>query len=439
MRLVILHYHLFKNAGSTIEEMLDHSFRGRFLRMETADAGGIVTDRELLRHIYDAPGVQAVTSHQIRYPMPQAAGCLFFDICFVRDPLDRLRSFYDYFRQRPDSSNPISVLANQCTMGEFAARMIREQPLFVRDNQVNLLACGGDSDEPDEGDLDVAIRRLRAASFPGVVDCFEQSIAAGASWLRQAFPELDLDRAAVNVSRGMEGSVESRIAGMKDACEPEVFEQLMRMTALDRRLVSLARVEVERRFREMGEAGRKPDFSFEKPAEASPHGVIHQFRRRRKLRAVFDSSFYLEKNSDVRAAGIDPLRHYLAHGAAEDRAPHPLFDSRYYRMSAGLGEGVNPLEHFLDAGAQAASPHPLFSCEAYRRAYPEVVERNWNPLAHYLRSGRFRNDGDVEIQNVRIRVEVREDADGVAHWTAEPQQLPFLRAVGIDQIRANLR
>jgi hypothetical protein len=213
----------------------------------------------------------------------------------------------------------------------------------------------------------------------------------------------------------------------------------MRITELDRRLVSSARVEVLRRFREIEDAGREPGGSFEQPAEAPPHGVIHQFRRRRKLRAIFDSAFYLEKNSDVRAAGIDPLRHYLAHGAAEDRAPHPLFDSRYYRMTAGLGESVNPLEHFLDAGAWAASPHPLFSCEAYRRAYPEVVEPNQNPLAHYLRSGRFRNGGDVEIQNVRIRVEVREDADGIAHWTAEPQQLPFLRAVGVDQIRANLR
>ncbi|HVY92972.1 MAG TPA: hypothetical protein VHA14_09495 [Bryobacteraceae bacterium] len=429
MRLVILHYHLFKNAGSTIEEMLDHSFHGRFRRIETADASGIVTDRDLLQHIYDGRGVQAVTSHQIRYPMPQAAGCLFFDICFVRDPLDRLRSFYDYFRQRPDPSNPISVLANQCAMGEFAARMIREQPLFVRNNQVNLLACGGDSDEPGERDLDLAIRRLQAAAFPGVVDCFEQSIAAGAVWLGQAFPELDLDRAAVNVSRGMEGSVESRIAGMREACEPEIFEQLMRMTALDRLLVSSARAEVLRRFREVEDAGQKPGGSPGQPAEAPPHGgVIQRFGRERKLRAVFDSVFYLEKNSDVRAAGIDPLRHYLAHGAAEDRAPHPLFDSRYYRITAGVSEGVNPLEHFLDAGAWAASPHPLFSCEAYRRAYPEVIERNVNPLVHYLRSGRFRNEGDVEIQNVRIRIDA---------W--EPQQTPFLRAVAPDQLRANSR
>jgi len=30
----------------------------------------------------------------------------------------------------------------------------------------------------------------------------------------------------------------------------------------------------------------------------------------------------------------------------------------------------------------------------------------------------------------------RQDDQGLTHWIAEPQQLPFLRATGIDQIRA---
>jgi hypothetical protein len=437
MRLIILHYHLFKNAGSTIEEMLDHSFRGHFRRMETADTSGIVRDRDLLRHMWDEPEVLAVSSHQIRYPMPQAFGYLFFDICFVRDPLDRLRSFYDYFRRRPDPSNPISGLANQGGLGEFAARMLREQSLFVRNNQVNLLACSGNSDDPGERDLELAIRRLRAAAFPGVVDLFEQSAAAGASRLRQAFPELDLSQPAVNVTRGMQGTLEARVEEFRDACAAPVFEELMRVTALDRRLVRAARVEVNRRFREIEAARHLRPCSPEKP----PYWLLDRLYAKKGLRAVFDTAFYLQHNPDVRAAGIDPLSHYLAHGAAEDRAPHALFDPRYYRASAGptLPPAANPLEHFLAAGAQAPSPHPLFSCDAYRKAHPEVVEHNWNPLAHYLRSRHFVNGGDVEIQNARIRLAVREDADGNAWWTAEPQQLPFVRAVALDQMRANSR
>ena len=251
MRFVILHYHFFKNAGSTIEDILDHSFGGQFGRLETPVGGGLISNSELVRFLDARPGLQAFSSHQIRHPLPQAPGYLFFDICFLRDPLDRLRSFYDYFRQRPNPSDPMSDLANNCSLGDFVAGTIRDHSLFIRNNQVNLLACGGDSDEPGERDLEVAVRRMRATSFLGVVDCFNESVIAGAAALQRAFPELDCARPAVNVSRGMQGTLADRIGELRDACGPDVFNELLRITALDRHLVDLARAEVLRRFEQV--------------------------------------------------------------------------------------------------------------------------------------------------------------------------------------------
>ena len=106
MRFVLLHYHIFKNAGSTIEDILDHSFGDRFATLETPVEGGIVSNSDLIAFLDAHPHVCAFSSHQIRYPMPLAPGYLFFDICFLRDPLDRLRSFYDYFRQNPTPPIP---------------------------------------------------------------------------------------------------------------------------------------------------------------------------------------------------------------------------------------------------------------------------------------------------------------------------------------------
>ena len=378
MRFVLLHYHLFKNAGSTIEDILDHSFGERLDGLETPVDGGIVTNAELVRYLDERPELQAFSSHQIRYPLPEAPGYLFFDICFLRDPLDRLRSFYDYFRARPNPENPISTLANKCEPGDFVAGMIRDHSLFVRNNQVNLIGCAGDSDDPNETDLALAIRRMRQSSFLGVVDCFDQSIAVGAQRLHPAFPELDCARPAVNVSKGMSGTVTSRTAELQEACDPEVFAQLLRMTALDLRLVEAAREEIQR---------REDAITPEQPVTERLPGFVDRVLRGRRLRAIFDSDFYLKQNPDVRDAGIDPLRHYLRHGAAEDRAPHPLFQPRYYRMRCAgkLPPGVNLFAHFLDAGASAVSPHPLFDCDAYRTAYPEVIAQNVNPLGHYLR------------------------------------------------------
>jgi len=532
MRFVLLHYHIFKNAGSTLEDVLDHSFGGRFGRLDTPADGGLIGNPDLIRHLEANPGLCAFSSHQIRYPLPEAPGFLFFDICFLRDPLDRVRSFYDYFRQRPNPGDPMSALANSVSLGDFVAGMIADHSLFIRNNQVNLLACGGNSDEPTEGDLELATRRMLACSFLGVVDCFEQSASAGKYALRAAFPELDCARPAVNVSKGMQGTVADRTAELRDACRPEVFGELLRITALDRELVKRARAEVMRRFdavqparvggrrrlprpsprhvssgellrrfvrlapfgRELAGSGRAalfnanyyggsladfllrggyegrqphplfdPAFYLRKYPDVAAAGVnplCHYLKygraQLRQPHPLFDPVFYLDRYPDVRRAGLDPLLHYLKNGAAEGRKPHRLFDPAYYRVG-----GENPLVHFLGCGAAARNPHPLFDCEAYVAAHPDVADQDLNPLVHYLESHReespeFHADMviSIEVMDVPLMVVctserpeiqpssgvamVWEDSGGVSHWIAEPQQLPFLQAVSAGQIRAQM-
>jgi hypothetical protein len=110
--------------------------------------------------------------------------------------------------------------------------------------------------------------------------------------------------------------------------------------------------------------------------------------RRRKL---FDAAFYLRKYPDVAAAKANPWLHYLRHGAAEGRKPHPLFQPDYYlsRCPEARSSGTDALTHFLETtSGNWASPHLLFDCQEYIAANPEVPGRGINPLVHYLRSGR---------------------------------------------------
>src|SRR5690349_11469788 len=207
MRFVILHYHIFKNAGSTVENLLDRSFGERFARFDPALSEGLVSSGELLRFIEAHPLMKAVTSHQTRYPLPAAPGILFFDVCFLRDPIDRIRSTYDYFRDRPLPGDPRSELANQMDLGGFIEGLIERDPLYIRNVQVNLIACAGDSDEPEAKDLDRALERMRQTSFLGVLDCFSESMVAGQHALRTVFPELDCMYEAVNVTGGLESSL----------------------------------------------------------------------------------------------------------------------------------------------------------------------------------------------------------------------------------------
>ncbi len=70
---------------------------------------------------------------------------------------------------------------------------------------------------------------------------------------------------------------------------------------------------------------------------------------------LFDGSWYLSKYSDVAAAGLDPLAHFIGSGMAEGRAPGPGF-------------------------------HPA----SYRESYPEIDESGLDPFSHYMLVGRIK-------------------------------------------------
>jgi hypothetical protein len=447
MRFVLLHYHFLKNAGTTIENILDRNFGERFERIDTVDRSGHFTNEALLSLLESRPEIQAVSSHQIRHPLPQVRGYLFFDLCFLRDPIDRIRSMYDYFRQKPSSGDPLSELANRAGLGDFLTCLVERFREEVTNVQVGLLASGGvDKDPPSDRDFQVALERMLETSFLGVVDRFEDSVTAGRYYLSPVFPNLDCTQAPVNVSGGLEGSLAARRKKVRQACGDSVYKELLRRNTLDCELVRRARAEVRRRLALV---------TTPHCAKQLRHGPSWFPRVRIKRSGLFDAAFYLERYPDVRKAGIDPLRHYLRHGAAEGRKPHPLFEPDYYlaRCPEARGSG-NPLVYFLGEGAMC-SPHPLFDCAAYVEANPQAAVQ---PLVHYLRRpppSEYVGSAPVAHLNIRDarvtvgfpegqaeastpQVLVWKDAEGRKQFLAPPEQRPFFRAVGYDQLRAQV-
>jgi hypothetical protein len=74
---------------------------------------------------------------------------------------------------------------------------------------------------------------------------------------------------------------------------------------------------------------------------------------RRAFLSEFDRSYYLTVNPDVRAAGDDPLFHYLRFGWQEGRNPNPTFDTNFYLAdNKDVAKArINPLLHYISKGA----------------------------------------------------------------------------------------
>lgn len=107
---------------------------------------------------------------------------------------------------------------------------------------------------------------------------------------------------------------------------------------------------------------------------------------------LFDKAYYLQHNPDVAGSDLDPLLHYVLHGAFEGRRPNALFDSGWYlsTYSDVRDAGLNPLMHYYENGErEGRSPSAEFSPKAYLDANSDVAMAGMSPLRHYLKHGRI--------------------------------------------------
>ena len=258
MHHVIVHYHIFKNAGTTLEYILDKNFGSAWARFDGDHPNCLLTGADLLAFLSENPRVMAVSSHQLRYPKPQAEGHVFFDMFFLRDPIDRLFSIYRWFRRIPPSDDFLSRLAKERSMGEFIGYLVDKYPHYLNDVQVNFLANGGTYYRPPgRRDLDAAIEVMLRAAFPGVVDAFDMSWIAAAYFLTPSFPNLDCRYVPHNTSTEFESTLESRLKQVRDSCTKALYRQLCALNELDAILLQRAREEVRRRFRLVPDHARK--------------------------------------------------------------------------------------------------------------------------------------------------------------------------------------
>ncbi len=118
------------------------------------------------------------------------------------------------------------------------------------------------------------------------------------------------------------------------------------------------------------------------------HFLDHGAREGRLPNPYFATEWYLRNNPDVGLLGQNPLLHYIRRGEAECRAPAPHFDLAWYRTRHTAAAGQTLLWHFLErrTGGQA-SPLPEFDPAYYLEVYPDIAAAGVDPFEHYLHWG----------------------------------------------------
>lgn len=217
-----------------------------------------------------------------------------------------------------------------------------------------------------------------------------------------------------------------------------------RSTGVDPALKDIAVIEASQRFDKEWYKRRYPDVmtSGMDPIE---HYVRHGAAEGRDPGEGFNTAFYLRNNPDVAASGINPFLHYLEYGRAEGRASRlsstvirapsdaeviaqsGLFDSEFYSTNYPdvLRSGIDALEHYLKYGAaEGRNPCALFDTSYYLTSNPDVAASGLNPLLHFCKFGwkEMRNPSaefDTAWYWITRLAESQPSVNPLAHYFAE--------------------
>jgi hypothetical protein len=206
-RFLLFHYHLFKNAGTSIDETLSRNFGRQWQSQEFPRHANAAAVSNFIRQRCD---LIAVSSHTALLPVPRIEGVHVFPILFVRHPIDRLRSAYEFERRQTAGT----LGARLAKMHDFAG-YLQELLKNPRHRQVhNFQTFRLSHNEPKRSgtELQRALRTLESLPFVGLVEAYEESIRRLNGLLRPWVPDFCACTTRRNPSRGSDKQLPERLA-----------------------------------------------------------------------------------------------------------------------------------------------------------------------------------------------------------------------------------
>jgi len=199
MRTVILHYHLFKNAGTSVDHLLQSNFQNGWGNREFPGRGG--NNTTLVRDwISDTPELSAFSSHTMLGPMPQIKGVRVVPFMLLRDPIERIVSAYHFERRQKAETRGARLARQHDLSGYVNARLATPGDRQCRNFQTARLAgmMPGRATETDRARQ--ALEKLRRAGVVGLVSDFDSAIALLARRLQKTFPDFNVTPVRANTA-----------------------------------------------------------------------------------------------------------------------------------------------------------------------------------------------------------------------------------------------
>lgn len=200
MRKVILHYHLFKNAGTSVDAALKENVAPEEWVTREFPLQPNVNREQVSEWILNNIQARIFSSHTAYLPPPKLEGVKVLPVIFIRHPIDRIASAYAFEARQTGDSFGAVLARNTNLSGYIQVRLAIPNDHQCRNFHIHRLSMM--FDKSYGGALTRAKMALTALPFVGIVERFDWSLMRLESWLQsEGFDGLRLRPIRKNVSR----------------------------------------------------------------------------------------------------------------------------------------------------------------------------------------------------------------------------------------------
>jgi len=259
-RHVIVHCHIYKNAGSSIDRLLWDSFGDGFVILDPLPGHQTLDWRAVRHYLAENPHIKAISSHRLHPPFVAPAD---LPIVLLRHPVDRAKSAYSFARLNP--AMPDHIIARDASFAEYVGRSLgtRGEGAILRNYQVHHLSSAAyRADDPvnwKSTEVDLLEAKNLISSLPafGLVRRFTDSCRLFNTSYKPRLPAVWFHDWAENVSRSTSMTEDEAIAEIRAEIGGNAFEALMAANSLDLQLYAFAQSLFDQRLRSLATLSSK--------------------------------------------------------------------------------------------------------------------------------------------------------------------------------------
>lgn len=238
---ILIHHHIFKNAGTSFNYALKQYFGARFFEYDLPQSQ-VVSQDILDKFILEHPDALAISSHHACMPTPQGQEYQTISSVFLRKPLDRIRSIYN-FERKQDAQTQGAIKAKELDFKEYVVWRLKFTPTMFCNYQTHYCSRTTNNNAkylPTNRDLEIAIENLHKCTIVGTVERYQETLNLAEAEIKKFYPSIKLDYQYLNATSQSKKTSESIQESLIEDLGEKIVAELENMNQLDKCLYEVA-------------------------------------------------------------------------------------------------------------------------------------------------------------------------------------------------------